>query len=34
MVRSRAEWVEFGKNPTSYFLSLEKHNYNKRSINR
>lgn len=29
---SRANWIEMGEKPTSYFLSLEKYNHNKRVI--
>lgn len=32
IMRSRANWVEMGEKPTSYFLSLEKYNHNKRVI--
>ena len=33
-VRSRANWVRVGEKPTSYFLSLEKQNKNRKSIHR
>ena len=34
MVRSSANWVALGKKPTSYFLGLQKQNFNHKSINR
>jgi hypothetical protein len=32
MIRSKARWIEQGEKSTKYFLSLEKHNYNKKNI--
>lgn len=32
MVRSKAIWYECAERPTKYFLSLEKNNYNKKTI--
>ena len=32
MMRSRAQWLEFVKKPTPYFLSLEKLNYVNKTI--
>ena len=32
MMRSRAQWLEFGEKPTPYFLSLEKLNYVNKTI--
>lgn len=34
ITRCRSNWLELGEKPTSYFLSLEKHNYNKKTITR
>lgn len=31
-LRSKARFFELGEKPTSYFLSLEKHNHNKKTI--
>ncbi|CDQ78273.1 unnamed protein product [Oncorhynchus mykiss] len=31
-VRSRAKWIEEGERNTSYFLSLERRNYKRKSI--
>ena len=31
MIRSKANWVELGEKPTSYYLSLEAHRANKRN---
>lgn len=34
MLRCRANWLEFGEKPSKYYLSLEKRNYNKKTINK
>ncbi len=34
MIRSRSLYYEQGERPTKYFLSLEKHNYVSKVINR
>ena len=34
ILRSKADWLEFGGKPTKYFLNLEKANYNKRVMYR
>ena len=30
ILRSKADWLEYGSKPTKYFLNLEKVNYNKK----
>lgn len=32
VVRCRANWMEYAEKPSKYFFSLEKHNYNKKTI--
>lgn len=34
MMRSRANWYEFSEKPSKYFFALEKHRYNKKTINK
>lgn len=34
MIRTKSEWLLGGNKPSSYFLNLEKHNYNKKTIKR
>lgn len=34
MMRCKTNWVEMAEKPSSYFLNLEKHNYNKKVITR
>lgn len=34
MLRSRALWADQGEKPTKYFLNLEKHNFNRKTITR
>lgn len=33
-MRCRHNWAELGEKPTKYFLNLEKHNFNKKTIHR
>lgn len=33
MIRSRANWIEYGEKPSSYFLNLEKRNSKNKSMN-
>lgn len=34
MIRSRANWYELAEKPSKYFMSLEKHRYNRKTINK
>ena len=34
IIRSRANWVEWGGKTFKYFLNLKKHNYNVRAVNK
>lgn len=34
MLRSQANWTEFGERPSGYFTNLEKHRFNKKTITR
>ena len=34
ILRSKADWIEYGSKPTKYFLNLEKSNYNKKVMHR
>ena len=34
MIRSRCRWYEEGEKPTKYFLTLEKRNYNNKTLDR
>lgn len=34
MIQTKSVWLEHGEKPSKYYLNLEKHNYNKKSIRR